>query len=66
VTRSGQVWCVDITLIWTENRWAYLALVMDLFTHKPIDWECLTQIKAAFIQVKIIVKYHGGIRLNKA
>ncbi len=39
---------------------------MGLFAHKPIGWECLTLIKAAFIQVEIIVKYHGGIRLNKA
>jgi len=38
MTRPDQVWCGNITFIWTENRWAYLALVMDLFAHKPIGW----------------------------
>lgn len=38
VTEPDQVWCGDITFIWTGNRWAYLALVMDLFARKPVGW----------------------------
>lgn len=38
VTRPNQVWCGDVTYIWTGNRWAYLAVVMDLFARKPIGW----------------------------
>ncbi len=38
VTKPDQVWCGDITFIWTGNRWAYLALVMDLFARKPAGW----------------------------
>ena len=38
VTKPDQVWCGDITFIWTGNRWAYLALVMDLFARKPVGW----------------------------
>jgi putative transposase len=38
VTEPDQVWCGDITFIWTGNRWAYLALVMDLFARKPVCW----------------------------
>ncbi len=38
VTEPNQVWCGDITFIWTGNRWAYLALVMDLFARKPVGW----------------------------
>ena len=38
VTQPDQVWCGDITFIWTGNRWAYLALVMDLFARKPVGW----------------------------
>ena len=33
-----QVWCGDVTYIWTGKRWAYLAIVMDLFARKPIGW----------------------------
>lgn len=38
VSEPDQVWCGDITFIWTGNRWAYLALVMDLFARKPVGW----------------------------
>lgn len=28
VTAPNQVWCGDVTYIWTGNRWAYLAVVL--------------------------------------
>ncbi|MEQ5091815.1 IS3 family transposase [Providencia rettgeri] len=38
VTEPNQVWCGDVTYIWTGKRWAYLAVVLDLFARKPIGW----------------------------
>ena len=38
VTEPNQVWCGDVTYIWIGNRWAYLAVVMDLFARKPVGW----------------------------
>jgi len=38
VTEPDKAWCVDVTYIWTGNRWAYLAVVMDLFARKPVGW----------------------------
>lgn len=38
VTTPNQVWCGDVSFIWTGNRWAYLAVVIDLFARKPIGW----------------------------
>jgi len=38
VAAPDQVWCGDVTYIWTGQRWAYLALVMDLFARKPVGW----------------------------
>jgi len=38
VGAPNQVWCGDVTYIWTGKRWAYLAIVMDLFARKPIGW----------------------------
>ncbi len=38
VSRPNQVWCGDVTYIWTGTRWAYLAVVLDLFARKPIGW----------------------------
>lgn len=38
VSKPNQVWCGDVTYIWTGKRWAYLAIVMDLYSRKPIGW----------------------------
>lgn len=38
VTASNQVWCGDVNFIWTGKRWAYLAVVIDLFARKAIGW----------------------------
>ena len=38
VTKPNQVWCGDVTYIWVGRRWAYLAVVMDLYARKPIGW----------------------------
>ncbi|TGG99021.1 IS3 family transposase [Escherichia coli] len=38
VTEPNQVWCGDVTYIWTGKCWAYLAVVLDLFARKPVGW----------------------------
>jgi putative transposase len=38
VDAPNRVWCGDATYIWAGNRWAYLAVVMDLFGRKPVGW----------------------------
>jgi putative transposase len=38
VKQPNKVWCGDVTYIWAGSRWAYLAIVMDLFSRKPIGW----------------------------
>lgn len=38
VSRPNEVWCGDVTYIWTGRRWAYLALVLDLYARKPVGW----------------------------
>jgi putative transposase len=41
VKNPNQVWCGDVTYIWIGKRWAYLAIVFDLFSRKPIGWAFL-------------------------
>lgn len=38
VGAPNQVWCGDITYIWAEGRWHYLAVVLDLFTRRVVGW----------------------------
>lgn len=34
----NQVWTSDITYLWTEEGWLYLAIVLDLFNREVIGW----------------------------
>ena len=36
--RPNAVWCTDITYIWTQDGFAYLNCVMDLYARKIIAW----------------------------
>ena len=38
VSAPDRVWCGDVTYIWTGKRWAYLAVVLDLYARKPVGW----------------------------
>ena len=34
----NQVWTSDITYLWTDEGWLYLAIVLDLFNREIIGW----------------------------
>lgn len=34
----NQVWAGDITYIWTQEGWLYLAVVIDLYSRKVVGW----------------------------
>jgi putative transposase len=38
VSKPNLVWCGDVTYIWIGTRWAYLAIILDLFARRPIGW----------------------------
>ncbi len=38
VVEPNTVWCGDVTYVWTGSRWAYLAVVIDLFARKVVGW----------------------------
>jgi len=38
VSQPDQVWCGDITYIWTGQRWSYLAVVLDLCARRVVGW----------------------------
>jgi putative transposase len=38
VDAPDKVWCGDVTYIWADNRWHYLAVVLDLYRRRVIGW----------------------------
>jgi len=40
VTQKNQVWCGDITYVWSGSRWLYLALIIDLYKRRIVGWAC--------------------------
>lgn len=37
-SKPNEVWTSDITYIWTEEGWLYLAVVLDVFSRKIVGW----------------------------
>lgn len=38
VAQPNQVWCGDITYVWAQGRWHYLAVVLDLYSRRVVGW----------------------------
>jgi transposase InsO family protein len=34
----NQVWTADMTCIWCDEGWLYLAVVLDLFNREVVGW----------------------------
>jgi putative transposase len=34
----NQIWCGDVTYIWTGKCWSYLAVVLDLYARQVVGW----------------------------
>ncbi|VVE53176.1 transposase [Pandoraea aquatica] len=43
VDGPNRVWCGDITYVWAQGRWYYLAAVLDLFTRHVVGWAFSTR-----------------------
>lgn len=38
VAAPNEVWCGDITYVWAQGRWHYVAAVIDLFARRVVGW----------------------------
>lgn len=36
--QPNQVWCGDVTYVWTGSRWLYLSVVIDLYARRVVGW----------------------------
>ena len=49
VAKPDQVYVCDITYIWTQEGWLYLAVVIDLFSRKVVGWSMSSRMKATLV-----------------
>jgi transposase InsO family protein len=49
VKGPNQVWCGDITYIWTTEGYMYLAVFIDLFSRRVVGWSLGTQLTANLV-----------------
>lgn len=49
VTKPNKVWAADITHLWTEEGWLYIAAVLDLFSRRIVGWAMDKQMKVELV-----------------
>ena len=45
----NQTWTSDMTYLWTDEGWLYLAIVRDLFTHEVVGWSLSPRMTADIV-----------------
>ena len=59
VERPNTIWAGDITYIWVGTRWAYLAIVIDLFSRKPVGWALSLSPNTDLVKKALMVAYES-------
>ncbi len=49
VSGPDQVYASDVTYIWTQEGWLYLAVVIDLYSRKVVGWSMSSRMKAQLV-----------------
>jgi len=58
--KANELWTADITYVWTEEGWLYLAVVLDVFSRKIVGWSMNRSLDKA-----IVLKALGRAALNR-
>lgn len=49
VPQVDQIYAADVTYIWTQEGWLYLAVVIDLCSRKVVGWSMSSRMKAKLV-----------------
>jgi putative transposase len=49
VEQTDQIYAADVTYIWTQEGWLYLAVVIDLCSRKVVGWSMSSRMKARLV-----------------
>ena len=50
VDAPNKVWVSDITYVWTDEGWLYLASTLDLFSRKVVGWSMSTNLASTLVE----------------
>ncbi|OZC34755.1 hypothetical protein B9Q17_01955 [Marinobacter vinifirmus] len=50
---------MPLTLLWTGARWAYLAVVIDLFSRKPVGWAMSLSPNTELVKKALTIAYES-------
>lgn len=59
VEKPNQIWCGDVTYIWSGKQWLYLALVIDLYARRIIGWACSDSPDSELTRQALTLAYHA-------
>ena len=55
VTRPNRVWMADITHIWTQEGWLYLAAVLDAYSRRVVGWSLANHMKQSLVKDALVM-----------
>jgi putative transposase len=62
-SRPNEKWVSDITYVWTEEGWIYLAVILDLFTRKVVGWHAAARMDVSLVleALNMAIKNNGNV-----
>ncbi len=63
--RPDQKWVSDITYIWTDEGWLYLAVVLELYSRRVIGWAISERMTATLVCDALIMAIYGTERCQR-
>ena len=57
VDQPNQVWCGDITYLWTLEGWLYLAVIIDLYSRKVVGWALSSRLTTPLVLEALRMAY---------
>lgn len=57
VSKPNEVWTSDISYVWTEEGWLYLAIVLDLFSRQIVGWAMEPRMTKELVMSALLMAY---------
>lgn len=55
--RPNQVWATDITFLWTQEGWMYLAVGIDLFSRRVVGWSMAEHMRTDLVSTALVTAF---------